>query len=732
MRRHRPLALALALALGAAPVAAQAEPDPVEAELFDSWVGRYTDLDTAGLWKHLGVTDAADKPLSFSPAKARFHDLVAKKLGLSPAALAQLERDGVVLLDAGGMSVAGVMHRTFTSDLPLLVTTDAILDAVHRSFDTILAELEETTLRKLAKDALATAREPLKALAAKEPALAEAARDLDLYLTVALALLEGEPGTGRLLYSPSIVDDKDVLAILAKVDKLELENPGMGGGSTTLYGAERAVDWSQFKPRGHYTRSPQLTRYFRAMMWLGRADTGFEFAKIRQLRAASLLSLMLEQTGAGKKLQVLRDVVDLMVGRSDELTPAQLSATLFRLGLGTPAALAKSAPLERVRAELGALGLGQQRIRSQLVVSDPASADKVPPPPVFQLFGQRFVVDSFVLSKVVFDDIIYQGKKQERRMPSGLDVMAALGNDTAVRLLKGELDAWHYGANLATLRDVLGAWTDATWSDSLYNLWLDALRELSKAPAGKFVPEVMKRSPWAKKMLQTQLASWAQLRHDTILYAKQSYTASAGCSYPDGFVEPYPAFFGKLARFATAAATRLGALDGLPGNDVGRYVGYFEGFAKTMTTLADMAQRELDGKPFTKAQADFLERAIDKTAGKGGYMPVPTYNGWYVDLVFREMGKDSTDVVEWKPTIADVHTDPDAGRVLEEGVGGTRFAVVAIDNDGDTAVYVGPALSWYEFTWPAGDRLTDESWMGLLSDSKRPAQPAWAASLVAP
>ena len=34
----------------------------------------------------------------------------------------------------------------------------------------------------------------------------------------------------------------------------------------------RSVDFSEFKPRGHYTPSERLKRYFRCVMWLGRID----------------------------------------------------------------------------------------------------------------------------------------------------------------------------------------------------------------------------------------------------------------------------------------------------------------------------------------------------------------------------------------------------------------------------------------------------------------------------
>jgi hypothetical protein len=48
----------------------------------------------------------------------------------------------------------------------------------------------------------------------------------------------------------------------------------------------------------------------------------------------------------------------------------------------------------------------------------------------------------------------------------------------------------------------------------------------------------MKTKAFQDKNIVTQLASWSQLRHDTLLYVKQGYTAVDGCDYPSGFVDP--------------------------------------------------------------------------------------------------------------------------------------------------------------------------------------------------
>ena len=49
-------------------------------------------------------------------------------------------------------------------------------------------------------------------------------------------------------------------------------------------------------------------------------------------------------------------------------------------------------------------------------------------------------------------------------------------------------------------------------------------------------PASLKGEAWRRKQLRTALASWAELRHDTILSAKQSYTSGVACEFPDAYV----------------------------------------------------------------------------------------------------------------------------------------------------------------------------------------------------
>ncbi len=88
------------------------------------------------------------------------------------------------------------------------------------------------------------------------------------------------------------------------------------------------------------------------------------------------------------------------------------------------------------------------------------------------------------------------------------------------------------------------------WTNNIYSSWLACLRELSPPTTDPQYPEAMRTHAWAMKTLNTQLASWTELRHDTVLYAKQPYTGLILCEYPDGYVEPRPAFWRKMREMA--------------------------------------------------------------------------------------------------------------------------------------------------------------------------------------
>src|SRR5262249_2753834 len=126
---------------------------------------------------------------------------------------------------------------------------------------------------------------------------------------------------------------------------------------------------------------------------------------------------------------------------------------------------------------------------------------------------------------------------------------------------------------------------------------------------------------------------------------------------------------------------------------------------------------------FAKDESDFVKKTLTSHPNCDG---TPIYDGWYPKLYF-----DGEAWEKWEPTIADVHTDPHTGRVLEVGVGEANLCVIAIDNEQHRRVYAGPIYSYYEFAQPMRDRLTDEAWLKQLETNRAPARPHWVGSFQA-
>jgi hypothetical protein len=80
--------------------------------------------------------------------------------------------------------------------------------------------------------------------------------------------------------------------------------------------------------------------------------------------------------------------------------------------------------------------------------------------------------------------------------------------------------------------------------------------------------------------------------------------------------------------------------------------------------------------------------------------------------------------------IADIHTDPNSGQVLEEAVGFPSIIYVKVSIGGKDQIVRGPVFSYYEFRQPMSDRLTDEGWQQMLQKGEEPPLPPWTSEFI--
>ncbi|HXS18239.1 MAG TPA: DUF3160 domain-containing protein [Polyangiaceae bacterium] len=590
-------------------------------------------------------------------------------------------------------SFASGYSEIYMADLPVYVTADMVLEAVFRSHDKILQQLELTKLRPLLDDLLARLRTRL--VEEQAAFMPEAASDLNFYLGVALALLH----QGKL----SSEDPEEVKSFVDAAMKAQ------GTDEKVLFGVKREIDFSQFKPRGHYAGDKALESYFRAMIWLGRIDLrlietqsdGSQLLRKRQVEAMLALRALFDEPIYDRYL-AFDNAISAFVGEHDYMTLQEVVP--FEDALGNPTTLA-DVDDDTIAQTLIDGQYGAQRVASHIMRKD-APGGTFPLNVSFALLGQRYTVDSHVFSRTVFDRVA------TRVLPSSLDVaFAALGNNQALSLLGSELeDEPGLAGALSTMRALVDAHDTSYWQSSFYTSWLSALRALSpETSEQEGLPTVAQSEAWGRRLLSTQLASWAQLRHNNVLYVKQSYTSDALCEYPDAYVDPYPAFFldvVKLAERGQALVQQL-AIDGDFGDQISQY---FARVAEINTTLADMARLQRAGEPHSAQHLAFINQAVTTNINCDG--TVLGHSGWYADLHF-----DPLQAVERDPVITDVHTDiggalPVAREpsVMHVGTGDPRLMVVTVNSCSGPRAYAGVVSSFHEFFEPGFTRLTDEEW----------------------
>jgi len=678
--------------------------------------------DAAGFqtrWKTKYLTSLPYDPL----AAQGFDRITASRLGVSDGERQALARNGFVISARQSFPTFFYGYKSIYADhLPLFVSVDSVIHAVHRSYDSSLQTIELSVLIPTLKTMLAAMQSDL-ATGTGAALPAEVRADVDLFVTVARRLL------GEATVSP--VAGADVTAI---ADLVTAAMRASGIAPVQLFGETRYVDFSQFTPRGHYASDTRLQTYFRAMIWLGRTDLRFlqydTFASPdapphffrRQFLAALLLAELSEAATQIERWRQIDDVLRAYVGESDNMTVADFPGLRQVAGAATMAALADLSDDEIAQALLSG-GFGIQRIASQILFVPP-NGGGVPLDRVFLFFGQRFVIDSEVFSNVVFDRVRGEPK---RMMPNPLDAgFAALGNNAAAPLLATELAKYpNYPGALHDARRLVDLHGDDFWGASLYATWLGALRGMSIAggdpTSAVGLPAVMKTEPWARRVLNTQLASWAELRHDTLLYAKQSYTAIPVCDFPDAYVDPYPEAWAGIVRLARLGQAVAAAL---PPNAVSGLASYFAQVETVASTLGGMAEAERNGQPLTTAQLAFINQAVEEVDMSAGCASIKVPTGWYPQLFLTKSDAQKVD-----PTIADVHTDPANAAVLHVATGLPRLMYVTVDGCNGPRAYAGVVSSYFEKTTTGLQRLTDQEWSTQIM-STPPADVSWVANLV--
>lgn len=666
-------------------------------------------------------------------------------------------------------------------DDAVFITSDYALHLYHLLIDRSFQKIEETKLEPRLKEMTQVLFDDSLANyhSATSTAIKESYRRLATYYLVPLAILEADQGgeVGDLSpynfktfakYEEALAAQKksaaegkpDILSVLNSLasdydlandqdewilstagEELKLINDAGSISSSPLFSTTRRElinDYTQFTPRSHYTKNNILKAYFMAMMWYGRM--GFALNSPEQTRDAWLITGQINSLPIGdKKLSdqwaEMMALIDFFVGESDDLTAFQYTEVMkkifgsevsdeevvsdemmktFRLEAG------RSLPGPKITSEIIDMSVTGEKTKEELL------ADTMQ----FRFMGQRFTPDAYVLNQFTqgAESADNETGQSLPSMPTALMPVSVIAPNNTV--VKGYLDSWVQANALSSDKIIAKKYTSLVgeflslssedWNKNIYWSWLSCYRPLLGS-YGQGYPFFMKGDDWQRKNLGTVLGSYTELKHDTLLYAKQSYAERGGGGDDEpklppvvkGYVEPDPVFWGKILALAKATQKGLADRGFLP--DV--FIEKYDNFISASEFFQELAVKELKNE---KISDDDFEKLRTITALKLDYI-AESVDGPEPQVKDRRAG-----------IIADVHTDGFTGRVLYEATAKPLLLYVAVKDVNGARLTAGAVFDQYEFAGPLEKRLTDEDWQTIVytGEGQMPARSVWTAEIV--
>ncbi len=689
---------------------------------------------------------------SYNLSQVAYYDRVKQVLGFTVQQEDMLEKYGFTTVELSDKRFEDFYwQRVYNPDLPVFVTTDSILHLFHVVFDCSLRTIEYSVfypmIFNITQYAFQKSVDDYYAIPHDGSVTYWAVRNATVYFAVAMSLVSGE----------NVVTPDDLSAdVNFYLGEIYAETPryvlaALWQFSEPPSTVEVRYDFTQFKVRGHYSGSPRLEQYFRTFMWYGnfpifvyRNGENYTWAK-SHIDGATLVymrDILKLHPEYFDQWMTLYNVTGVLIGESDSINLLNLETALHNV-FG-----ARDHYTDAVAAPGGLAALGTelskpeyaQKILGQALCTLWNDSSLPMYPLVFQFMGQRYVPDSFMFQMLCWDKVRYDSYFGRRIMPKGLDVFAVLGSERAYDLLTPDFVFENYTQNLAALKSDFGNLTEDEWTQSSYTTWVHSLQSLVGTDYDVTYPEFMQNLAWQDEKLNTALGSWAQLRHDTLLYAKETYIpAFFSCSYPEAFVEPNPTFYSRMQQLSERT---MAAINMLPTNSVAP-IPMFPDYQPepstiimdSLETIKDITQKletisnkELAQQPLTTEEIDFLKKIAWTASGSGGTNAM----GWYVDAITQiAMYANYTELLD-VPVIADVATFPPGDQdyppqILHVGVGYVNALVVLYPRtDGTLVAAVGPVFSYYEFPLIGEKRLNDEEWRTMIAGGNRTGYlPSW-------
>jgi hypothetical protein len=350
-----------------------------------------------------------------------------------------------------------------------------------------------------------------------------------------------------------------IVAVSGRVLKGDYDHPegkrilAEGSSESSLHTVPTAapINFASFHPRGPYTATPALQHYFRAVRYLSELRLTLDEQRLLDGDAALRQSW---RAWAETQSALLFDTRLPLLFDPDRALPAY--------------------------------------VRAECV---PGALRRHP-----RLLPLAFGIDSEIWHSVTaHESLPADCQVPGRLVPSGLDLLTALGSDEAQSIQSTEY------STTPALRDaherLRRRFARPISAERVPESWLRLVQLLS---TDRTVPEGVDPALWRRRLLQTALASWTNYRHTTVLLNEQISAECGGDGDPfemlsreplRGAVDPLPEGWEQLSRTLAMLAGHSGRL--LP--DQPDLVKLLQETAGRAHSFGGMAARQLRGVPLS-------------------------------------------------------------------------------------------------------------------------------------
>ncbi len=549
-------------------------------------------------------------------------------------------------------------------------------------------------------------------------------------------------------------------------------------------------DYSLYRPRGLYTQSELLRRYFMVLTW-------FQSIPFRVDNDEELLSILI----LGKTLNA---------SYAEDFLKQKKIEKFFRYYrelAGQPNDWDLLFASQITRDRPGDL----KKVREYLVKKVADSEERLKIDDRFGPVQDNSAVTNFRNFKIISpfrisDTVLFRQtagfQKRQHVWPGGLGICAVLGSDFAVEQLVSDVFK-----DRKNLLKAINGFKPIIESESLYNRYLSCLAALID-DAEHDAPEFMSSRPWKVKSCNTVLSGWVQFRYAREFQAGENvlYTIESSGDFTAGFVEPDPEFLERLGNLVEDIMNlfeRSGAFIP-PKHIITKDLKIFAGLIKNNKypqsddTLTDLSAREisainrsivslgtLGNISFKKEDFAGLREEINakilsfaNDIGNGRYDDEPDYHAFILEtnidtkklwMSLRHMckrlevlahkqlrganfsKKDNYFLTDFgeklaavmlcdvygyhgsngeTPHIVPVYFKPERNTCLYSGTGRPRLMYVLYPYKGNEILCIGAVIPYYEFVSPIG--LTNDQWKKRFDGDERPESPVWLQPIMVP